>query len=124
LTLKTYVYPEIGHLPVSGVNTALVLKILRPIWTAKSETASRVRGRIESILDWAKIHTYRDGDNRARWKGHLDNVLPKRSKVRRVRHHPALPYADVPEFVAELRDVEGKTALEIHHPDGRPDGRG
>ncbi|SIO51162.1 Integrase [Bradyrhizobium erythrophlei] len=109
-TLKTYVHPVIGHLPVAGVDTGLVLKILRPIWNAKPETANRVRGRIETILDWAKTHTYRQGDNPARWKGHLDNVLPKRSKVKRVRHHPALPYVDVPEFVAELRDIEGITA--------------
>jgi integrase len=109
-TLKTYVHPVIGALPVAGVDTGLVLKILRPIWNAKPETANRVRGRIETILDWAKTHSYRKGDNPALWKGHLDNVLPKRSKVKRVRHHPALPYADVPEFVAVLRDVEGITA--------------
>jgi integrase len=109
-TLKTYVHPVIGHLPVAGVDTGLVLKILRPIWNTKPETANRVRGRIETILDWAKTHSYRQGDNPARWKGHLDNVLPKRSKVKRVRHHPALPYVDVPEFVAELRDIEGVSA--------------
>jgi integrase len=109
-TLKAYVHPVIGGLPVAGVDTGLVLKILRPIWNAKPVTANRVRGRIETILDWAKTHSYRQGDNPARWKGHLDNVLPKRSKVKRVRHHPALPYADVPEFVAELRDIEGMTA--------------
>jgi integrase len=109
-TLKTYVHPLIGNLPVAGVDTGLVLKILRPIWNTKPETANRVRGRIETILDWAKTHSYRQGDNPARWKGHLDNVLPKRSKVKRVRHHPALPYADVPELVADLRDIEGITA--------------
>lgn len=109
-TLKTYVHPVIGHLPVAGVDTGLVLKILRPIWNEKPETANRVRGRVETILDWAKTHSYRQGDNAARWKGHLDNVLPKRSKVKRVRHHPALPYPDVPEFVAELHDIEGITA--------------
>jgi integrase len=109
-TLKTYVHPVIGALPAAGVDTGLVLKILRPIWNAKPETANRVRGRIETILDWAKTHGYRQGDNPARWKGHLDNVLPKRSKVKRVRHHPALPYADVPDLVADLRDIEGITA--------------
>jgi integrase len=109
-TLKAYVHPVIGALPVAGVDTGLVLKILRPIWNAKPETANRVRGRVETILDWAKTHSYRQGDNPALWKGHLDNVLPKRSKVKRVRHHPALPFADVPEFVAGLRDVEGITA--------------
>jgi integrase len=87
-----------------------VLKILRPIWNGKPETANRVRGRIETILDWAKAHAYRAGDNPARWKGHLDNVLPKKSKVKRTRHHPALPYADVPAFMADLRAREGLTA--------------
>jgi integrase len=112
-TLKTYVHPVIGALPVAGVDTGLVLKILRPIWNVKPETANRVRGRIETILDWAKTHTYRQGDNPARWKGHLDNVLPKRSKVKRIRHHPALPYADLPELVADLRDIEGITARSL-----------
>jgi integrase len=109
-TLKTYVHPVIGHLPVAGVDTGLVLRILRPIWSEKPETANRVRGRIETILDWAKAHAYRAGDNPARWKGHLDNVLPKKSKVKRVRHHPALPYSDVPAFMADLRAREGLTA--------------
>ncbi len=88
----------------------MVLKILRPIWTTKPETAGRVRTRIAKILDWAKTNSYRHGDNPARWQGHLENVLPEKSKVSSVRHHPALPYADVPKFVAELRDVEGITA--------------
>jgi integrase len=109
-TLATYVHPVIGDLPVAGVDTALVLKILRPIWTTKPETAGRVRTRIAKILDWAKTNSYRHGDNPARWQGHLENVLPEKSKVSSVRHHPALPYADVPEFVAELRDVEGMSA--------------
>lgn len=109
-TLKTYVHPEIGHLPVAGVDTALVLKILRPIWTEKPETANRVRGRIETILDWAKAHAYRKGDNPARWKGHLDNVLPKKSKVKRTRHHPALPYPEISAFMADLRKRKGLTA--------------
>jgi integrase len=109
-TLDTYVHPTIGHLPVAGVNTALVLKILRPIWTTKSETANRVRGRIESVLDWAKTHTYRDGENPARWRGHLDNVLPARSKVRKVQHHKAIPYPEIPGFMASLRAMDSTSA--------------
>jgi hypothetical protein len=108
-TLKTYVHPVIGHLPVAGVDTAMVLKILRPIWNTKPETANRVRGRIEAILDWAKTHTYRQGDNPARWKGHLDNVLPKRSKVRRVRHHPALRTLMFPSSWRNCATTAGRT---------------
>src|SRR4030081_1555249 len=108
-TLKTYVHPVIGHLPVAGVDTAMVLKILRPIWNTKPETANRFRGRIEAILDWAKTHTYRQGDNPARWKGHLDNVLPKRSKVRRVRHHPALRTLMFPSSWRNCATTAGRT---------------
>jgi integrase len=109
-TLATYVYPVIGNLPVSAVDTGLVMKIIEPLWSSKPETAGRVRGRIESILDWAKVRGYRSGENPARWKGHLDHLLPKRSKVARVRHHPALPYADLPAFMAQLRSRSGVTA--------------
>jgi hypothetical protein len=87
-TLATYASPVIGALPVAAVDVGLVLKILEPIWTSKPETAGRVRGRIESILDWARARGYRDGENPARWKGLLDKLLPNRAKVRRVRHHP------------------------------------
>jgi integrase len=109
-TLSTYAYPTIGHLPVSEVDTALVVKIIEPIWHAKPETAGRVRGRIEKVLDWAKVSGFRSGENPARWKGHIDKVLPKGSKVKRVRHHPALPYADLPAFMLELRAREGQSA--------------
>ena len=85
------------------VDTPLVLKVLEPIWQTKTETATRVRGRIESILDWATVRGYRTGENPARWKGHLDHLLPKRSKVQRVKHHPALPYKDAPAFFQTLR---------------------
>jgi integrase len=81
-----------------------------PLWTARPETASRVRGRIESILDWAKVRGYRDGENPARWRGHLDKLLPARAKVRKVKHHAALPYAKLPGFTAELRRQEGVAA--------------
>ena len=109
-TLATYVYPTIGALPVQAVDTGLVLKVLEPIWTAKPETASRVRGRLESILDLAKVRGYRDGENPARWRGHLDKLLPARSRVRQVEHHAALPYAELPGFLAALREQEGIAA--------------
>jgi hypothetical protein len=80
-TLSTYAYPHIGALPVQAIDIALVLKVLEPIWTTKPETAGRVRGRLESILDFAKVRGYRDGENPARWRGHLDTVLPARSKI-------------------------------------------
>ncbi len=89
-TLKTYASPMIGSLPVATVDTALVVKVLSPIWQTKTETASRLRGRIESILDWATVSQYRQGDNPARWKGHLDNLLATLSKSSRTKHHPAL----------------------------------
>jgi integrase len=109
-TLATYAGPVIGALPVPVIDTALVLKVLEPIWTAKPETAGRVRGRIEAILDWAKVRGYRTGENPARWRGHLDKLLPARSKVRKVEHHAALPYAEVPGFLVSLREQEGTAA--------------
>jgi integrase len=110
-TLSTYAYPIIGGLPVQAADTSLVLKVLEPIWTAKPETASRVRGRLESILDFAKVRGERDGENPARWRGHLDKLLPAHSKVREVEHHAALPYAELPAFLASLREQEGIAAL-------------
>ena len=86
------------------------MKVLEPIWTKKPETASRLRGRIESILDWARARGHRDGENPARWRGHLDHLLPARSKVRHVQHHAALPYAELPDFMAALRAQEGTVA--------------
>jgi integrase len=109
-TLATYAYPVIGTLPVQAVDTGLVLKALEPIWAAKPETASRLRGRIESVLDFAKVRGYRDGENPARWRGHLAKLLPARSKVRAVEHHAALPYADLPAFLITLRTQEGTSA--------------
>ena len=106
-TLKTYVYPVLGERSVSAVDTTLVLKVLEPIWAVKPETAGRVRGRIEAVLDWAKARGLRDGQNPAAWRGHLDHLLPARSKVRRVRHHPALPYSEMPMFMSELRSRPG-----------------
>jgi integrase len=109
-TVATYASPEIGSLPVANVDMALVLKILEPIWTKKNETASRLRGRIESILDWATVRGYRNGDNPARWKGHLDTLLPAPGKVQKVEHHAALPYAEIGVFMVELRKREGMAA--------------
>jgi integrase len=106
-TLATYAEPVIGGLSVQVIDTALVLKVLEPIWTVKPETAGRVRARMESILDWAKARGYRAGENPARWRGHLDKLLPPRSKVRRVEHHAALPYAELPGFLVSLREQEG-----------------
>ncbi len=106
-TLDTYVYPSLGNLAVASVDTALVLKCLQPIWNAKTETAKRTRGRIEAVLDWARVRGYRDGENPARWRGHLDNLLPRPSKVAPVEHHPALPHADTGEFMAALREADG-----------------
>jgi integrase len=109
-TLETYANPVFGKLPVSAIDTALVMKVLEPIWTTKTETATRIRGRMESVLDWAAVRGYREGENPARWKGHLDHLLPKRSKVAKVNHHPALAYADAPDFMAGLRKQEGLAA--------------
>jgi integrase len=102
-SLTSYAYPRFGNLPVAVIDTALVLAALEPIWKTKPETASRVRGRIESILDWAKVRGYRDGENPARWRGHLDHLLPARNRVRRVKHFAALPYAELAALMAKLR---------------------
>jgi integrase len=114
-TLATYILPTIGDLPVPAVDTALVLKCLEPIWSRKTETASRVRGRIETVLDWATARGLRQGDNPARWRGHLDKLLPPRARVRAIQHHPALPYAEIPAFMGELRarDSISARALEL-----------
>ncbi|HAQ87440.1 MAG TPA: integrase [Pseudomonas sp.] len=105
-TLATYAEPIIGHLPAAEVSTAHVLEILQPIWITKTETASRVRNRIELILDAAKARGLRDGENPARWRGHLDKLLPKRAKVRAVEHHTALPWPELPAFMEELAKHE------------------
>jgi integrase len=117
-SLAAYVYPAIGDLPVQAIDAPLVMKAVQPIWTSKPETAGRVRGRIESILDWATACGHRQGENPARWKGHLEHMLPKKAKVAaaarqaagREEHHAALPYAELPAFAAELRDRGGLAA--------------
>lgn len=109
-TLKAYASPVIGKLPVGEINTGLVMRVIQPIWTTKPETAGRVRGRIEAILDWAKVIGYREGENPARWRGHLDHLLAARGKVRKVRPQPALPHAQIGEFMAALRAQQGSGA--------------
>jgi integrase len=109
-SLAAYADPIIGNLPVQAIDTALVMRVLEPIWAAKPETASRVRSRIELILDWGAVRGYRTGENPARWRGHLDKLLPKKAKLRRVAHHPALPYAQIPQFMADLRAQHGVAA--------------
>jgi integrase len=109
-TLETYAYPVIGDLQLHLIDTTLVMKVIEPIWSTKPETASRVRGRMELVLDWATVRGYRHGDNPARWRGHLDKLLPARSKVRKTEHHSALAYADLPAFLAKLREQDGVAA--------------
>jgi integrase len=112
-TLRTYVSPVFGSLPVQAVDVALVMKVLEPIWTTKPETAARIRGRIESVLNWAKVRDYRTGENPALWKGHLDNLLPARSKIANVKHHAALPYDQTSQFIDALRRQDGVAPLAL-----------
>jgi hypothetical protein len=123
-SMRRYAFPLIGALPVSTIDTALVLRVLeqrhedhpdKKLWKAIPETASRVRGRIENVLDWAAVHELRSGENPARWRGHLAHKLPETSKIAQVNHHPALPYAAIPQFMNELRDRigSGPRALEF-----------
>jgi integrase len=116
-TLDTYASPVFGERPVSEIDLDMVLKVLEPIWETKTETATRVRGRIENVLDWATVKGYRLGANPARWKGHLEHLMKSRKdmaaaghKTATVRHHPALPYARVGEFMAVLRGLTGSGA--------------
>src|SRR4051812_36965304 len=109
-TLETYAYPVLGRLDVKGVDTPAVLEVLRPIWAAKPETASRVRQRLEAVLDYAAVVGARAGDNPARWRGHLDHLLPPPSKVKRVEHHAALDWREAPAFMTGLARREGVAA--------------
>lgn len=111
-TLKTYAYPVIGDLPVAEVDTPQVLKVLEPIWREVPETASRLRGRIETVLDSAKARGYRQGENPARWRGHLAQILPVRTKLSR-GHHKALAYEALPAFIADLRERQANAALAL-----------
>ena len=112
-TMSTYVYPTIGMLSLAALDTGLVLKVLEPIWMTKAETASRVRQRIETVWDWAKARGYITGENPARLKGHLDKLLPKTSKIKRVKHHAALPYKDINSFITALRNKTGSSPFAL-----------
>ncbi len=112
-TLAAYVYPVIGDLSVAAVDTGHVTRILEPIWATKAETAARVRGRIEAVLSYATTHNWRAGENPARWRGHLENVLPKRSRVTQVAHHAALPWQEIAGFAKSLEVENGAAALAL-----------
>lgn len=109
-TLEAYVFPTLGPMQVTKIATADVVGALKPIWSQKPETANRVRQRIEAVLDYASALGIREGDNPARWRGHLDNLLPKPTKVRAVQHHPALPHVDIPDFMDALSTRKGVSA--------------
>lgn len=114
-TLESYAHPVIGDLPINGIDTGLVVQVLEPIWLTKTETASRVRQRIEAILAYAKVRGWRTGDNPASWKGHLDQVFPAKAKVARISHHASMAYAEMPRFWPrlELQDGMGARALQL-----------
>lgn len=103
-TLASYAFPVIGDVDVAAIDVAMVLKCVEPIWRTKTETASRLRGRIEAVLDWAAVRNLRTGENPARWRGHLDKVLPSKRRVAPVKHHSALPFSDIPAFMKSLRE--------------------
>jgi integrase len=109
-SLRTHVFPVIGKLPVSAIDTGLVLKVLEPIWQTIPETASRIRQRIEAVLDYATVRNLRTGDNPARWSGHLEHILPALRATTSIEHHPALPYAELPGFMSQLRERKGVPA--------------
>ena len=110
-SLATYAYPVFGTLPVSDLDTDLVLKAIEPIWISKTETASRVRQRIETVWDWARARKYVEGENPARLRGHLDKILAKTAKVKQVKHHAAVPYKQIANFIKKLRGRKGSSAL-------------
>jgi integrase len=109
-TLEAYVYPFFGNVSVANIDAPMVIKVLKPIWSTKNETARRLRGRIEAVLDWAKVHEMRSGENPARWRGGLQHALPARPRSSLVKHHPALPYGEIADFIAALRAEEGTAA--------------
>jgi integrase len=110
---KTDYCKSIRDLPIAAIDTTLVLRIIEPIWASKTETANRIRGRIEAVIDACKAKGEFKGENPARWKGHLDNLLPATSKVRKVRNHPALPYQQLPALMRELRERDGVAAAAL-----------
>lgn len=112
-TIKTYVSPVIGNLPVSTIETAHVMRILKPIWYEKTVTANHIRNRIERILSWAKASGYREGQNPAMWRDHLEHKLPKKKRIHKKKHFPAMPYQQVGEFMRELPDEVQCNALRL-----------
>jgi integrase len=112
-TLRKYVAPVFGKLPVAQIDTPIIMRALEPIWKTTPKTAANVRQRVEAILDWATVRGYRAGENPARWSGHIEHLLPAPSKLRKVQHLAALSVADVPAFLAALRKVDGSTARAI-----------
>jgi integrase len=112
-TLANYAGPVIGNLSVQAIETAHVMKVLESLWSKRPETASRLRGRIEAVLEWARARGYRTGDNPARWRGHLQSLLPARLKARDVKHFAALPYGDLPGFMMELRNQNSISAAAL-----------
>ena len=109
-TLTQYAFPVFGDFDVKTIDTALIIKCLSPIWETKNETAGRVRGRIESVLDWATVSKLRTGDNPAKWRGHLDKLLAKPSNIQKVKHHEALPYFEINAFMGQLPQQDGIAA--------------
>ncbi len=112
-TLATYVSPHLGKKRVSEIDPATVMKVLGPIWVTKRETAKRVRGRIEAVLAWAAVMGYRQRENPARWKGCIDHLVPSHNKLGPKRHHPALPFTEMPDFMATLRCQDGVAAAAL-----------
>ena len=112
-SLINYAYPILGHRSVSEIDTELILKVIEPIWISKAETASRVRQRIEIVLDWARARNYVQGENPARLRGHLDKILAKTNKVKRIKHHPAVPYNQINNFISLLRSKKGSSSLAL-----------
>lgn len=111
-TLNTYVFPSLGAVPVADIGTAEVLSVLEPIWKSKAETANRIRGRMEAIIDAARARGYFSGENPARWRGHLDKILPARQRLSR-GHHAAMPYDEVPAFLEQLRARKAVAAMAL-----------
>ncbi|MGN6260935.1 MAG: tyrosine-type recombinase/integrase [Ralstonia sp.] len=114
-TIATYAKPILGDQDVRDIDTAMIVRVLQPIWMSKRETAFRLRGRLECILDAEKALGHRDGENPARWRGHLDKLLPKQNRRRKIKHHPALPWQEMPEFMKKLREQRGTAARMLGH---------
>ena len=112
-SLAAFASPVIGKMPVADIGVTEVMRVLEPLWREKTETGSRVRGRIERVLDWAKVRGYRTGENPAQWRGHLDKLLPARRKVQKVKHHAAVAIDDLPAVYAKLADLDSMTALAL-----------